>query len=131
MMMKITLPLLLLSPVIAWASPATPPDYQQAYSKCLDEAGTINNGVVHTCSSTVSEHAKAEMTLLYRSFYRKLQAESPDEAAALDRAQKSWLVYRDLHCDLAGAHVGSPMYSFCPMQLNINRVNELRELAGQ
>jgi len=79
----------------------------------------------------VSEQAKVEMTRLYRSFYRRLLDQSPDDAAALDRAQKSWLVYRDLHCQLAGAHVGSPMYSFCPMQLNIARVNELRELVGQ
>ncbi len=123
--------LLLALPAFACASPASSPDYQQAYDTCLEQAGGINNGTVDACSSTVSEQAKVEMTRLYRSFYRRLLDQSPDDAAALDRAQKSWLVYRDLHCHLAGAHVGSPMYSFCPMQLNIARVNELRELVGQ
>lgn len=123
--------LLLALPAFACASPASSPDYQQAYDTCLEQAGGINNGTVDACSSTVLEQAKVEMTRLYRSFYRRLLDQSPDDAAALDRAQKSWLVYRDLHCQLAGAHVGSPMYSFCPMQLNIARVNELRELVGQ
>ncbi|WP_312916892.1 lysozyme inhibitor LprI family protein [Stenotrophomonas sp.] len=123
--------LLLALPAFACASPTSSPDYQQAYDTCLEQAGGINNGTVDACSSTVSEQVKVEMTRLYRSFYRRLLDQSPDDAAALDRAQKSWLVYRDLHCHLAGAHVGSPMYSFCPMQLNIARVNELRELVGQ
>ena len=71
------------------------------------------------------------MTRLYRAFYSKLLAENANDAARLERAQKAWLVYRDLHCELAGSYVGSPMYSFCPMQLNIDRVIELRELVGQ
>ncbi len=122
---------LLLLAGMAWPAAATSLDYQQAYNDCLAKAGGINNGTVEACSSVTSEHAKAEMTRLYRAFYRKLLAENANDAARLERAQKAWLVYRDLHCELAGSYVGSPMYSFCPMQLNIDRVIELRELVGQ
>ena len=129
MMLRLILVLLFL-PGLAAASTA-PPDHQQVYSDCLAKAGGINNGTVDACSSAASDGAKAEMTRLYRALYSKLLAENADDAAKLERTQKSWLVYRDLHCELAGSYVGSPMYSFCPMQLNIGRVIELRELLGQ
>ena len=122
---------LLLLPSLAAAAAATPLDHQQAYSDCLSKAGGINNGTVEACSNSASDGAKAEMTRLYRALYGKLLVENADDAAKLERAQKSWLVYRDLHCELAGSYVGSPMYSFCPMQLNIGRVIELREMVGQ
>jgi uncharacterized protein YecT (DUF1311 family) len=122
---------LLLLPSLAAAAAATPLDHQQVYSDCLAKAGGINNGSVEACSSTASDGAKAEMTRLYRALYSRLLAENADDAAKLERAQKSWLVYRDLHCELAGSYVGSPMYAFCPMQLNIGRVIELREMVGQ
>lgn len=130
-MMRRLILVLLLLPSLAAAAAATPPDHQQVYSDCLAKAGGINNGTVEACSTAASDGAKAEMTRLYRTLYGKLLVENADDAAKLERAQKSWLVYRDLHCGLAGSHVGSPMYSFCPMQLNIGRVTELRELLGQ
>ncbi|MGR4895479.1 lysozyme inhibitor LprI family protein [Stenotrophomonas sp. LARHCG68] len=105
-------------------------DYDRMYSDCVDRAGTLNNGVVDACSSTTSEHVKAEMNALYKRIHDRLSTQSPQDADRLEQAQKSWLVYRNTHCDLAGAYVGSPMYAFCPMQLNIARVAELRELAG-
>ena len=101
------------------------------YEQCVQNAHHINNGVVDVCSERASAAAKTEMNELYETLYEQLMSVSPDEAAQLERAQKSWIVYRNLHCDLAGAHVGSPMYSFCPMTLNIARVKELRELSGQ
>jgi len=122
---------LLLSPTLAWAESPARPDHQQVYNDCLAEAGGINNGTVDACSSAASSSAKAEMTRLYRALYSRLLAENAEDAEQLERAQKAWLVYRDLHCQLAGSYVGSPMYSFCPMQLNISRVGELRELVGE
>ncbi|MEA5599286.1 lysozyme inhibitor LprI family protein [Rivularia sp. UHCC 0363] len=53
------------------------------------------------------------------------------DAQQFEQSQKAWLTYRDTHCKLAGSYVGSQMYSYCPMQLNILRVTELRELAGE
>ncbi len=121
--------LLLLPCATAMAAPEHA-DYDHMYSDCVDRAGTLNNGVVDACSSTTSEHVKAEMNALYKRIHDRLSTQSPQDADRLEQAQKSWLVYRNTHCDLAGAYVGSPMYAFCPMQLNIARLAELRELAG-
>lgn len=121
---------LLLGPCgMAMAAPP-PVDYERMYNDCLDRTGPINNGVVDACSSGTSQRVKLEMNMLYTRIHDRLSNEAPADAERLEQAQKSWLVYRNTHCDLAGAYVGSPMYAFCPMQLNIARVAELRELAG-
>ncbi len=106
-------------------------DYSKLYDQCIKKAGTINNGVVDACSSQVSDQAKVEMNALYKVTYQRLREQSPSAAVALEQAQKAWLVYRDTHCQLAGEYVGSPMHAYCPMQLNIERVDQLRELSGQ
>lgn len=107
------------------------------YDQCVDKTikanhlPGINNGVVEACASSVSESAKKEINRLYKKFYDQLIAESADDARAFETAQKSWLSYRNLHCELAGQYVGSPMYAYCPMALNIERVKELQELVGE
>jgi uncharacterized protein YecT (DUF1311 family) len=69
--------------------------------------------------------------MLYRKAYEMLSKQSAADAAKLEHSQKSWVSYRNKHCELATSYVGSPMFGVCPMQLNISRVNELRELVGQ
>jgi uncharacterized protein YecT (DUF1311 family) len=99
------------------------------YGHCLEKSGPINNGVVEGCSNMASHEAKKQITLYYNQMYNRLIKEAPEDAKKLEEAQKSWIVYRDKHCALMGSYVGSPMYSYCPMQLNITRADELRELA--
>jgi uncharacterized protein YecT (DUF1311 family) len=80
------------------------------------------------CADEASEAAKREITRLYA----KLQAQlPPEDAKALEASQRAWIHYRDIQCKLAGDHVGTPMYSVCPMDLNIARAVELAELAGE
>lgn len=43
----------------------------------------------------------------------------------------AWLAYRNGQCSLATIYVGSPMHGYCPMMLNIQRLEELKEMAGQ
>ena len=105
----------------------TASEYDDLYSACLDQAGSINNGVVMECSGEVAEQAEIEMMQRYNSIYARLVADSPDDAQKLESSQNAWRVYRDTQCDLAGMYVGSPMYGFCPMQLNAARALELRE----
>ena len=107
-----------------------PSEYDALYGRCLDQARPINNLVVHRCSSEVSEKAEAEINRRYKSIYAKLQSENPDDAKKFEASQRAWVQYRNSHCDLAGAHIGSPMYDFCPMRLNSARALELRELDG-
>ena len=111
-------------------SAESPSEYDVMYDKCVTKYDHINNGVVAECSEEVSAKAKHEITRRYKSIYAKLLAESPEDARKFESSQKSWLQYRNLHCDLAGSYIGSPMYGFCPMNLNAARALELRELDG-
>jgi uncharacterized protein YecT (DUF1311 family) len=106
-----------------------PKDYDKIYSDCVAEAGGANNGTVGACAEGVADQTKPEMNRLYQAILGKMN--SPADAAKLEKAQKAWIVYRDNHCELAGSYVGSPMYAFCPMTLNIERVKQLREMAGE
>ena len=88
----------------------------------------INNASVAGCAEGVSETVKKEMNRVYQQLFLKLQEDAPQDAEQLETAQKAWLSYRNGQCDLQGKHVGSPMYYTCPMQLNIQRVEELKLL---
>jgi uncharacterized protein YecT (DUF1311 family) len=112
------------------ADPAKPVDYDAMYSSCLKEAKVTNNESVTTCAGFTSETTKKEMNALYDTIYAHISATSPADAKKFEASQKAWLVYRNTQCELAGSYVGSPMYYFCPMKLNIARVIELRQLAG-
>ena len=105
--------------------------YDAAYESCVKKAGTINNGVVHECSGVVSDMVKKDMNKLYDIIYKNISEQSKDDAKKFEQSQKTWLKYRQSHCELMGSYVGSPMYSFCPMGLNKLRVLELTELAGE
>lgn len=113
------------------ANAQTAPNYDALYSACVDEHGPINNAVVEVCSNQVSERAKLEITRHYQAIHARLSADHPEDAAKFEESQKAWLKYRNTHCGLAGAYVGSPMYGYCPMKLNADRAAELRELNGE
>lgn len=107
------------------------PDYQAMYDDCVEEEGPINNGVVDACSNHVSDAAKREMNQLYNDIVSRLENSEfggDESIQELEETQKAWLEYRGGQCHLATTHVGSPMAGYCPMQLNIERVEELREL---
>ena len=114
--------LLTLLPLGAWA------DYDKQYQACLDANGMINNSSVASCAESVSEAVKKEMNRAYQQLFLKLQESAPGDAEQLEAAQKAWLIYRNGQCDLQGKHVGSPMYYTCPMELNIQRLEELKFL---
>lgn len=106
-------------------------DYQAAYEACIQQAGNIDNEVVTSCSESVSTQANVEMNALYQKMHDRLMGKAPADAARLEKSQKDWLSFRDVHCDLAGKYIGDPQYSYCPMKMNMERVKELRELVGE
>lgn len=113
-----------------------PSDPQRLYDRCVQKAsrewhGAMATGTVEGCSNLASEAATKEINALYGKMHERLSRENPADAQRLETAQKAWLDYRELHCALAGSYVGSPMYAFCPLQLDILRVKELRELVGE
>jgi uncharacterized protein YecT (DUF1311 family) len=113
------------------AAAAGPTDYGKAYDDCLTKAGGASNASVGLCAEEVTIQADGEMKRLYQKAHQRIGDQSPEDAAKLEGAQASWLAYRNAHCALAGQYVGSPMYSYCPMTLGIQRVGELREMAGE
>lgn len=98
------------------------------YDDCIRANQPLNNGVVAGCAEAVSDDAKKQLNRTYQRLYLKLQQAAPEDAQQLEEAQKAWLIYRNAHCDMQGKHIGSPMYSTCPMQLNIDRLSELQFL---
>ena len=106
-------------------------DYQAVYDACVQRAGSIDNEVVAGCSERVSTQENVEMNALYLKMHGRLMGKAPADAARLEKAQKDWLSFRDVHCDLAGKYIGDPQYSYCPMKMNMERVKELRELVGE
>ena len=127
---KLGVIILLLPSFLAFnASAETANRYDKMYDDCLKKAGTINNSIVHSCSSLVSETLNKDIDNLYRAIYQKISQISAEDAKTFKQSHKSWVEYRDNHCGLMGSYVGSPMYSYCPMQLNKKRAEEMRELA--
>ena len=106
-------------------------DYESMYDKCMNEFGQINNTSVMGCSDVASNAANKEINSLYNSIHATILVSSKKDAAKFEVSQKSWLNYRNMHCILAGNYIGTPMFSACPMKLNIARVTELRALANQ
>lgn len=115
----------------AMSAAKQPVDYQSLYDQCLSKAGQTSNTSVMGCSDITSDAAKKEMNSLYNTIYTTILLNNKEDAAKFEASQKSWLNYRNTHCNLAGSYVGTPMYSFCPMQLNIARVEELRVMANK
>ena len=103
-------------------------DYKLEYGKCLKGFGITNNNSVMACSEGVGEEASREISAIYESLLLEF---AQDETARQNfkKSHEAWILYRDLHCKLAGTYVGTPMFWYCPMNRNINRVLELRELS--
>lgn len=106
-------------------------DFQASYNDCLNATQPINNSSVYSCADSTNELVKKEINYLYRKIYEQFSENYPEDASKLERAQKAWLEYRKSQCELAGSHIGSPMFSVCPMNMNIQRARELRELFSE
>lgn len=121
---------LLMAATHTTAAPQTN-DYAAQYDRCLEHAGGINNGTVEACSSSVDAKVKQEMNATYGRLHARLKIQSPGDADKLEDTQIAWLAYRNGQCGLATIYVGSPMHGYCPMMLNIQRLDELKGMAGQ
>lgn len=113
------------------AAAAAQADEEDIYSRCINQAGGTNNAVVLGCSVSASDVYKKKINRAYQKIYTGLKADEPEEAQKLENSQKAWLAYRNNHCELMGKYVGSPMYDYCPMELNKQRSEELEAIAEQ
>ena len=102
-------------------------DISTRYEDCI-RTNPQKLSAAAVCAEGASESAKKEMNRVYQRLYLKLQQTSQEDAQQLENAQKAWLIYRNENCDMLGKYDGSPMYTICPMKLNIDRVAELQLL---
>lgn len=108
-----------------------PEEYKALYQSCVDEYDTFNNSVLADCSLRVSDEVNAKIAVLYNKIHQTLSADLPEDAADFAKAHQAWLEYKEQQCRLAASYIGSPMYFYCPMNKEVERLQELQELAEQ
>jgi uncharacterized protein YecT (DUF1311 family) len=109
----------------------------------VDCDNALNQVEMNFCAHKEWEAADAELNKAYSEAKKSLTAQDadlgPDEVKAADRlldAQRSWLTYRDAHCEVQSfvARSGSmqPMlYSMCLAEVTVNRTKELKALVSE
>ncbi|MEG1273467.1 MAG: hypothetical protein RSD50_09690 [Acinetobacter sp.] len=104
------------------------------YNQCVEQTvqalqlASINNSVVEICSERAKHlDEKKIVSLLDQIRVQSQQDHQPERYQAVLKSQRLWKVYVEQECDNAGQYVGSPMYSFCPMQQYAERVVELQQ----
>lgn len=122
--------LLAVSP--CWVLASTDLDaYSKTYQDCLSKAENLDNMVVHACAGDILGKVNAEMVQKLKSLRKAYLEEAPQDVEKLDDSQKFWESYKDMQCELSGIHIGSPMYSVCPMEKAIQRLKEINDLLQQ
>lgn len=99
------------------------------YQKCLDNQESMNNSAVYSCASEEAENSEQTIQQYVQCIHTALKKEDAQHAKQFIQSQHTWEKYRDTHCALATAYIGSPMYSYCPMQMNEERAKQLTQLA--
>ena len=103
--------------------------YWFLYDECTNSCEATNSAdstcTVGICSREIREIATSRITFLVA----KLETFIDDfKLETLHDSQESWQNYMKNHCNLMGIYDGSPMFSYCPMYMSIERVEELEIL---
>lgn len=98
------------------------------YSNCIDENGGPTNGTVAACANRTADIITTEIEATLSEVHSKLEKQFPEEAKVLISSQQDWITYRDGHCHLLSMFSGGAMEGYCPMQLNLKRLEQLKEL---
>lgn len=121
--LKILLGLLLL--MTSTISLAQEIDY---YAQCTAQYESMNNSVVHSCSEQATQAYKQQIDQLLQKI--KAQAseyQQPERYQNILKAQEAWQSYLELECKNAGDYIGSPMYSYCPMEMYKARIAQISQ----
>lgn len=112
----------------------TTSDKSDLYDQCVSQTlqklklEKINNTIVQSCSNqTKVLYEKQIITVLDKIRQESQQESQPQRYLNILKSQRLWKSYVDKECDNAGEFIGSPMYSYCPMQEYRKRVDQLRE----
>lgn len=106
-------------------------DYQKEYESCIAKHSELNNMVIHWCVDGILSVLNNEINSKFKSLREMYSKDAPQDVEKLEKAQESWASYRDAQCELAGTHIGSPMFSICPMKGSIQRLKEINDLLQQ
>ncbi|MFW6697827.1 lysozyme inhibitor LprI family protein [Acinetobacter pittii] len=135
-MLKFCCKLIFLSSLFCspWLYAQTETDEQDEYNQCVDKTikemqlKSINNMVVHMCAGHVQKiYEKQIVALLDRIRTQSEEYKQPERYQDILKSQRLWKAYVDQECSNAGSYIGSPMYSYCPMQEYAERVKQLEE----
>ena len=99
--------------------------YDKCTSRCEATYSANSTCTVGICSGEIKEIATSRITFLVT----QLETVIDDfKLETLYDSQESWQNYMENHCNLMGIYDGSPMFSYCPMYMSIDRVEELEIL---
>lgn len=98
------------------------------YNQCIEKNSPINNSVVSLCASEDIQNTEKTIEQYYQQIYQQISEDNIENAKKFAKSHQAWKDYRDAHCELAGQYIGSPMYDYCPMQMNQNRIKQLVEM---
>ena len=99
--------------------------YDKCTSRCEATYSADNTCTVGICSAEINEIATSRITFLVTQLETVIDDFKLD---TLHNSQVSWQNYMENHCNLMGIYDGSPMFSYCPMELSIDRAEELEIL---
>jgi hypothetical protein len=96
--------------------------YDEMYAECLNEFGTINNGIVFECAGRVIDQADKDLSEKIETLRQTRLLEDFDRFLL---SQRNWEQYMEIQCDMQGIYVGSPMFAYCPMEMLIKRHGDI------
>ena len=111
-------------------SAASPDVYNQCVEQTIEKLalGNINNAVVESCSNQSRAYYEKEIVKVLDQIKKQSQIDLRQERYNdIMKSQRLWKAYVDQECQNAGSYIGSPMYSYCPMQHYAERVAQLQQ----
>ncbi|EFF81301.1 hypothetical protein HMP0015_3192 [Acinetobacter haemolyticus ATCC 19194] len=117
-----------------WLYAQTETNEQDEYSQCVDQnikemrLESINNMVVYSCSDKAKKAYEEKIVVLIDQIRAQSEEyKQPKRYQDILKSQRLWKAYVEQECHNAGEYIGSPMYSYCPMQKYAERVKQLEE----
>lgn len=104
---------------------AKSPDY---YNDCVAQYKMMNNSVVSECSELAQEKYQQHIDISLNAIKQySIKHQQSEKYQNILKAQHIWKKFIEIECQNAGNYIGSPMYSYCPMQYYKERAERLKE----
>lgn len=105
------------------------PPRSDTYDRCMERA-QANDPAMFECGGAELDRQDSRLNAVYRTLLAKLET---DERAALVKAERDWIRYRDSHCDFEAPWNGIGtldriMHTDCTIRLTSERADQLTRL---